>query len=245
MSNAIEFDQVSKKFKRGSLLLKEALVEVFKAKKSEQFWALKEVSFTLPSGSTLGILGPNGSGKSTLLKLIAGVMFPTKGTVTTAGKIAPLIELGAGFHFELTGRENIYINGSILGLKKKIIDERLEEIVKFAELEDFIDVPVKHYSSGMFMRLGFSVATHVDPQILLIDEILAVGDQHFQEKCFTKIREFQNNGVTIVMVTHSPVQVSNFCTHSMVIYNGEIKHFGEVQSGVQLYQNLMQIPTHG
>lgn len=239
MQNAIEFENVSKKFKKGSLLLKEALVEVFKAKKSQQFWALKDITFNLPRGTTLGILGPNGSGKSTLLKLIAQVMFPTRGLVKVNGRVAPLIELGAGFHFELTGRENIYINGSILGLKKRTIDERIESIIDFAELSDFIDVPVKHYSSGMFMRLGFSVATHVDPEILLIDEILAVGDQRFQEKCFAKIREFQNQGVTVILITHSSLQVVKFCNQVMVLQNGELKHYGDVQNGVDLYQQMM------
>ena len=237
--NAIEFDQVSKKFKRGSLLLKEALVQVFKFKKSEQYWALKDISFQVPQGSTLGILGPNGSGKSTMLKLIAEVMYPSTGQIKVIGKIAPLIELGAGFHFELTGRENIYINGSILGLKKKEIDKRVEEIIHFAELENFIDIPIKHYSSGMFMRLGFSVATHVDPDILLIDEILAVGDLPFQEKCFSKMKEFREKGVTMIVVSHSLAQIQQYCDTGLVLWQGEMKYFGPTNEAVSIYQQFL------
>jgi ABC-type polysaccharide/polyol phosphate transport system ATPase subunit len=240
MNNAIEFDQVSKKFKKGSLLLKEALVEAFKAKKKEQFWALTDITFQLPKGSTLGILGPNGSGKSTMLKLIAEVMYPTTGTVKVNGQIAPLIELGAGFHYELTGRENIYINGTILGLKKKEIDNRIDEIIQFAELRDFIDTPVKHYSSGMFMRLGFAVATHVDPDILLIDEILAVGDQPFQEKCFKKMAAFKEAGVTMVVVSHSVEQLKKYCDTGLVLWHGENKFFGSINEAVERYQQLLQ-----
>jgi len=239
MPNAIEFDQVSKKFKKGSLLLKEALVEAFKAKKKEQFWALRDISFNLPKGSTLGILGPNGSGKSTMLKLIAEVMYPSLGKVTVNGKIAPLIELGAGFHAELTGRENIYINGSILGLKKKEIDKRLEEIIAFAELQEFIDTPVKHYSSGMFMRLGFSVATHVDPDILLIDEILAVGDIPFQARCLAKMKTFKEKGVTMVVVSHALATVQEYCDTGLVLWQGENKFFGPISEAVSHYQQLL------
>ena len=239
MSNAIEFLEVSKKFKKGSLLLKEALVEAFKAKKKEQFWALRDISFNLPQGSTLGIIGPNGSGKSTMLKLIAEVMYPTSGFVKVQGKIAPLIELGAGFHYELTGRENIYINGTILGLRKKEIDRRIEEIINFAELQDFIDTPVKHYSSGMFMRLGFAVATHVDPDILLIDEILAVGDIPFQEKCFKKMQSFRERGVTMVVVSHSLTQIKEYCDTGLVLWHGENKYFGPISEAVKAYENLL------
>jgi ABC-type polysaccharide/polyol phosphate transport system ATPase subunit len=238
--NTIEFDKVSKKFNKGALLLKEALVDAFRAKKKEEFWALKDVSFSLPKGSTLGILGPNGSGKSTILKLMAEVMYPTTGKVTVNGKIAPLIELGAGFHFELTGRENIYINGTILGLKKKEIDKRVDEIISFAELQDFIDTPVKHYSSGMFMRLGFSVATHVDPDILLIDEILAVGDLPFQEKCLRKMELFRQNGVTMVVVSHSLVQIKQYCDLGLVIWHGENKFFGPINEAAEKYQELLE-----
>jgi len=239
METAIEVEAVSKKFKKGALLLKEALVDVFKAKKKEEFWALKEVSFSLPKGSTLGILGPNGSGKSTMLKLMAEVMYPTQGKVKVQGRIAPLIELGAGFHAELTGRENVYINGSILGLKKKEIDKRMPEIIEFAELGGFIDTPVKHYSSGMFMRLGFSVATHVDPDILLIDEILAVGDQPFQQKCFEKMRSFKERGVTMVVVSHSLAQIQNHCDWGLVLWHGENKFFGPIDEALSIYQQLL------
>jgi ABC-type polysaccharide/polyol phosphate transport system ATPase subunit len=238
--NAIEFEQVSKKFKKGPLLLKEAMVEAFKAKKKELFWALRDISFQLPKGSTLGILGPNGSGKSTMLKLIAEVMYPSHGQIKVVGKIAPLIELGAGFHYELTGRENIYINGSILGLKRKEIDRRIDEIIRFAELEDFIDTPVKHYSSGMFMRLGFSVATHVDPDILLIDEILAVGDQPFQAKCLKIMTSFRERGITMVIVSHALPALQQFCDLGLVLWHGENKYFGPMEEAVTTYQKLLQ-----
>lgn len=234
--NAIEFRNVSKQYKKGKKLLKEALVEAVKLKRSETFWALEEITFELKRGEALGLLGPNGAGKSTLLKLMAGVTVPTKGEVVVNGVIAPLIELGAGFHFELTGRENIYINGSILGLKQKEIDRRMKEIVSFAGLEEFIDTPIKHYSSGMFMRLGFSVAVHVDPDILLIDEILAVGDAPFQAKCFAKMSEFKHHKVTMVLVSHQVEQMKQFCDKGMVVWEGKQVYFGPIDEAVAFYQ---------
>jgi ABC-2 type transport system ATP-binding protein len=240
MNNVITFERVSKKFKKGPLLLKEALVEVFKTQKSREFWALKDINFTVKAGESIGILGPNGSGKSTLLKLLAGVMQPTEGSVTVVGRIAPLIELGAGFHHELTGRENIYINGAILGLKRAEIEAQLSDIIDFAELEDFIDAPVKHYSSGMFMRLGFSVAVHVKPQILLIDEILAVGDQKFKEKCYARMREFQEQQVTMVLVTHSPGLIEEFCQKGLVLAPGKQVFVGQTGEAVRIYREMMK-----
>lgn len=236
---AIEFKQVSKKYKKGKKLLKEAIVDAVKLKRSETFWAVKDFDFTLEKGEALGLLGPNGAGKSTLLKLMAGVTVPTRGEVRVNGVIAPLIELGAGFHFELTGRENIYINGSILGLKKKEIDRRMNDIIQFAGLEDFIDTPIKHYSSGMFMRLGFSVAVHVDPDILLIDEILAVGDTPFQQKCFAKMQEFKENRVTMVLVSHQMEQVKRFCDKGMVVWEGKQAFYGPINEAVAYYLKLI------
>ncbi len=214
----IKFENVSKRFKLGQkLLLKEALLEMFNFTSSDYFWALKDINFEIKKGETVGIIGHNGSGKSTILKLIAGVMVPTKGRVKVKGKIAPLIELGAGFHPELTGRENIYINGAILGLNRKQIDEKFQEIVDFSELQEFIDTPVKHYSSGMYVRLGFSVAVHVEPDILLVDEVLAVGDTAFQIKCMKKIEEFKKKDVTIIIVSHSMILVRSFCSRAIQI----------------------------
>lgn len=227
-SSVITFKEVSKKFRRGQkLLLKEALIDIFMPGKQEDFWALKDVSFDIKKGETVGIIGNNGSGKSTILKLIAGVMYPTKGEVQVRGRISPLIELGAGFHAELTGRENIYLNGTILGLTRKQIDARFKDIVDFSELGDFIDTPVKHYSSGMYMRLGFSVAVHTDPEILLVDEIFAVGDASFQEKCFRKMEEFKGNKVTIVFVTHDLKTVESFCQKVIYINKGIMEDMGE------------------
>lgn len=235
-NSIISFEEVGKKFRRGQkLLLKEALIDIFMPGKEEDFWALENISFEIKKGETIGIIGNNGSGKSTILKLIAGVMFPSIGLVTVKGRISPLIELGAGFHAELTGRENIYLNGAILGLTKKQIDERFTSIVGFSELSDFIDTPVKHYSSGMYMRLGFSVAVHTDPEILLIDEIFAVGDISFQEKCFKKMEEFKKNNVTIVFVSHNSEIVKSFCERAIYINKGSVEAIGSAKDIVKEY----------
>ena len=201
-------------------------------------WALKDVSFEVKKGETVGIIGPNGAGKSTILKLIAGVTKPTRGKITINGRVSPLIELGAGFHPDLTGRENIYLSGAILGLAKKEIDKKFKEIVDFAELWDFIDQPVKHYSSGMYMRLGFSIAVSIQPEILLIDEILAVGDTAFQEKCLDKMRDFQARGVTIIFVSHSLETVKNFCQRAILLKNGEVKREGKTGAVIADYEKL-------
>ena len=184
------------------------------------FDAVKDVSFEVPKGQMLGLIGRNGSGKSTLLKIIAGVYRPTAGKVQVNGSVAPLIELGAGFHHELTGRENILINGLLLGYSKREMQEREERIIDFAGIGDFIDSPVKQYSSGMYMRLAFSVATEIDPEILLIDEILAVGDAPFRQKCFDRLQAFRDAGKTIVFVTHSMEQVSAHCDRAILIERG-------------------------
>jgi lipopolysaccharide transport system ATP-binding protein len=201
--------------------LREAFAHLFRNQTSyHSFQALKGVSFSIGNGDAMGIVGRNGSGKSTLLKIIAGVYRPTSGQIRVVGKVAPLIELGAGFHGDLTGRENIVLNGLLLGLSKKEIRNREGQILDFAELGDFIDSPVKQYSSGMYMRLAFAVATAVDPDILLIDEILAVGDEAFQQKCLVRINDFRARGKTIVFVSHSAEAVCNLCNRALLLHEG-------------------------
>jgi len=234
----IKFKNVTKKF---SLLsqktFKEFIPALIKGEETKKgFTALDDISFEIQKGETIGIIGPNGSGKSTILKLIAGVMSPTTGTVTTQGKISPLIELGAGMHPELTGRENIYLNGAILGLKRKDIDKNIENIIDFSEIREFINQPVKHYSSGMYMRLAFSIAIHVEPEILLVDEILAVGDTDFQAKCFKKMEEFKAaENVTTVFVSHSLGQVESFCTRVIYLNHHQILFDGDPSKAIQIY----------
>lgn len=200
--------------------------------------ALDSIHFMIKKGESLGILGRNGSGKSTILKLIAGVSTPTKGTIKVCGRVAPLIELGAGFHPELTGRENVYLNGSILGFRKKDMDMLYKKIVDFADLWDFMDQPIKFYSSGMYMRLAFSVAVAETPDILLLDEILAVGDQEFQKKCFLKIEEFQKKGTAIVLVTHNTVQIEQYCNKALLLHHGEQMYFGSATHAVATYAHI-------
>jgi len=234
---AISFNKVNKYFYlQHQKTLKELVDALFKRKKTlERIHALKDVSFTIKKGETVGVIGKNGAGKSTLLKLIAGVSSSTSGSVQVHGKVSPLIELGAGFHSELTGRENIFLNGVILGLKENYIKTKFNEIVEFSEIRKFIDIPVKYYSSGMYMRLAFSVAIFIDPEILLIDEILAVGDMAFQEKCMKKMEEFKKNGVTIVFVSHSMGTVEKFCNRVMYLKEGRIVWDGEVEEGKKRY----------
>lgn len=204
-----------------------------------RFKALSQLNFEIKKGESLGILGKNGSGKSTLLKIIAGVTKPTDGRITIEGRIAPLIELGAGFHPELTGRENVYLNGSILGIRKKEMDRLYHQIVDFAELKDFMNQPVKFYSSGMYMRLAFAVAVAKRPEILLVDEILAVGDLMFQEKCLARIKEFQKQGTTLVLVSHNPGQILNYCQKVLVLDKGKQVFFGEAKEGVKIYEKIL------
>ncbi len=205
------------------------------------FDAVKNVSFEVPKGQMLGLIGRNGSGKSTLLKIIAGVYRPTAGTVQVKGSVAPLIELGAGFHHELTGRENILINGLLMGYSKREMQQREERIIDFADIGDFIDSPVKQYSSGMYMRLAFSVATEIDPEILLIDEILAVGDAPFRQKCFERLQAFRDAGKTIVFVTHSMEQVKAHCDRAILIERGSIMAAGLPREVVSIYENSPEV----
>ena len=239
---AIELVGVSKIYRRYGgrhfSTLKSALLQrsiLRDLQPSETFLALKEVSFSVPKGSTYGVIGRNGSGKSTALKLVAGITKPTSGTVRVEGRISALIELGAGFHPEISGRENVFINGIMLGLTKREIRERFDDIVRFAELEDFIDAPVKTYSSGMYMRLGFAVAIHVDPDVLLVDEVLAVGDEGFTHKCLDKFAEFKRRGKTILLVTHSLGLVERFCDDALWMDAGHMKGMGDPKRLVGAY----------
>ena len=240
-------DQVSKYYKKYSqkhkfLTIKSAFVNrtIFAdLKRDEKFEALKDVSFSVPKGKTLSIIGENGSGKSTLLKILAGISRPTSGQIQTNGRISALIELGAGFHPEISGRENIYINGIIMGLSKKRIQERYEEIVRFAELEEFIENPVKSYSSGMYMRLGFSIAINVDPDILLIDEVLAVGDASFVPKCLDKIFEFKRRGKTIIFVSHDLSTVERISDEVIWLKDGQIEMQGYPKKVVDTYMEYI------
>lgn len=196
---------------------------------------LKDINLDIKKGEVVALIGVNGSGKSTLLKLMTKIIYPNKGKIETNGKLTSLLELGAGFHPDFSGRENIYFNASIFGLTRKEIDNRLNQIIEFSELQDFIDNPVRTYSSGMYMRLAFSVAINVDADILLIDEILSVGDQHFQEKCFRKIEELKQEGKTIVFVTHGMESVRRFCTRAVWLHEGSIKLDGEIEEVVNRY----------
>jgi ABC-2 type transport system ATP-binding protein len=240
MTAAVTVQVVSKRFRRyrqRPTSLKERIIRV--RVNVEELWALNEVSLDVEEGETLGLLGPNGSGKTTLLKVIAGILRPTSGRVTTRGRIAALLALGAGFHLELTGRENVYLNAALLGLSRQDTDRRFDDIVAFAELEDFIDNQVKFYSSGMYVRLGFAVAVHVDPAILLVDEVLAVGDIAFQRKCLDKVEQFQEEGRTIVLVTHAPDQVVRICDRAIVLNQGRIMNEGNPHDVVRDFRMLM------
>ena len=243
MANAIELTRVSKVYRRythrrqfatlKSALLSRSLVRDLKP--DETFAAVRDVSLEVPRGRTLGVIGRNGSGKSTLLKLVAGITKPTAGAVHVNGRISALIELGAGFHPEISGRENVFINGIMLGLSKREIAHRFDEIVEFAELKDFIDAPVKTYSSGMYMRLGFAVAIHVDPEVLLVDEVLAVGDEGFTHKCLDKFAEFKRRGKTILLVTHALGLVERFCDEALWMDAGTMKAIGDPKRVVGAY----------
>jgi ABC-type polysaccharide/polyol phosphate transport system ATPase subunit len=242
-SNAIEVSHATKVYRRFSgrrqfATLKSALLTgslVRDLKPDETFTAVDDVSFEVPAGRTLGIIGRNGSGKSTMLKLVAGITKPSRGTVRVNGRVSALIELGAGFHPEISGRENVFINGIMLGLSKREVARRFDEIVDFAEMGGFIDAPVKTYSSGMYMRLGFAVAIHVDPDVLLVDEVLAVGDEGFTHKCLDKFAEFKRRGKTILLVTHSLGLVERFCDDAIWLDAGRIRDAGDPKRVVDSY----------
>ena len=247
MTPAIELVNASKVYRKYSgrqfATLKSALLQrsiLRELRPSETFAALQDVSFSVPRGSTYGVIGRNGSGKSTALKLVAGITKPTSGSVSVDGRISALIELGAGFHPEISGRENVFINGIMLGLTKREVQARFDDIVDFAELREFIDAPVKTYSSGMYMRLGFAVAIHVDPDVLLIDEVLAVGDEGFTHKCLDKFAEFRRRGKTILLVTHSLSLVERFCDQALWLDGGHARAHGDPRRVVDAYLTAVE-----
>ncbi len=247
----IEFNRVWKKFKKGEKLnsLRDFIPSLFRnallkdannGLKKQEFWALQDVSFEIKRGEVLGIIGPNGAGKSTILKLLSGILRPNKGDLAIRGRLSALIEVTAGFHPDLTGRENVYLNGTILGMKRKEIDKKFDEIVEFSGVKEFIDTPVKRYSSGMFSRLGFSVAAHMDPDIFLVDEVLSVGDIAFQSKCAQKMRELLNGGVTIVLVSHNLVLISSLSKRVILLNKGVIERDSIPEDVIPFYEELIQ-----
>jgi lipopolysaccharide transport system ATP-binding protein len=205
----------------------------------EEFWALKDINFEIKQGDRVGIIGRNGAGKSTLLKILSRITEPTSGRIEITGRVASLLEVGTGFHPELTGRENIFLNGAILGMTRAEIKKKFDEIVDFAEIEKFLDTPVKRYSSGMYVRLAFAVAAHLEPEILIVDEVLAVGDAQFQKKCLGKMEEVGKEGRTVLFVSHNMAAVSKLCESGMLLENGRLKKGGEIESCVETYMNLM------
>ena len=239
---AIIVDNVSMKFnlsKEKVDSLKDYIIKSIKKEiKYNEFWALQNVSFTVEKGDRVGILGLNGAGKSTLLKVIAGVFRPTEGSVTKHGKMVPLLELGAGFDQQYTGKENIYLYGAMLGYSKEFIDEKYDEIVKFSELKDFIDVPIKNYSSGMKSRLGFSIATVVSPKILILDEVLSVGDAKFRKKSEKKVLSMFDSGVTVLFVSHSLAQVQRICNKAMILEKGKLIAYGDIDTISKQYEKM-------
>jgi ABC-2 type transport system ATP-binding protein len=239
---AVQIDHVSKKFrlyKERNQSLKSAIM---RGRKSvhEDFWALKDISFDINKGETFGLVGDNGSGKSTLLKCMAQILYPDKGSIAMQGRVAALLEVGSGFHPELSGRENIFLNGSILGMAKQEIVKKFDSIVDFSGVSEFIDQPVKNYSSGMYVRLGFSVAIHVDPDILLVDEVLAVGDETFQQKCADKFVEFRREGKTVIIVSHALGTMMTMCDRLAWLNHGELQTVGEPESVVAAYRGAAQ-----
>jgi ABC-2 type transport system ATP-binding protein/lipopolysaccharide transport system ATP-binding protein len=240
-AGSILIERASRRFRvypQSSRTLKELLVARRRAQGTD-VWALRNVSLGVAPGEAVGLVGRNGSGKTTLLRLIAGIIKPTSGTVVVTGRVGSLLELGAGFHPEFSGRENVYLNGAILGLKREAIRRHMDEIVAFAELERFIDVPVRTYSSGMYMRLGFAIAAHLDVEVLLLDEVFAVGDEEFQRKCFGKIFEFKQRGGTIVFVSHDASAVDRLCERAVLLRNGELAFDGPTREAITQYHRLL------
>lgn len=234
---------MDKKYKRLTESITNAITHPIQAikrasAKKEEFWALKNVSFTVEKGDAIGIIGRNGAGKSTLLKILAQITYPTEGEVVLHGRVGSLLEVGTGFHPELTGRENIYLNGAILGMKKKEIENKFEKIVKFAETEKFLDTPVKHYSSGMYVRLAFAVAAHMEPEILIVDEVLAVGDAQFQKKCLGKMKDVANEERTVLFVSHNLQAVSQLCSRTILLDRGGLIKDGPTQEILNTYTTM-------
>lgn len=242
MTAAIELHGVAKRYwqlQDRAMLLKSLIP--FRRQDHKELWAVRDMTASVQPGETVGILGRNGAGKTTLLRLLAGVSRPTEGRLTVRGRIAPLISVGVGFHQEMSGRENILVSGSLLGLKRQEVAARLDQIVDFAELSDFIDTPVKFYSSGMFMRLGFSVASHVEPDVMLVDEVLAVGDIAFQLKCLDRMRELQEQGTTIVLVSHSMGAIRLLCPRTLLVRKGRLEFDGDTETAISRHHELLSI----
>ena len=239
---AVRVNNVSKKFRMYHERNQTLKSTIMRGRRSvhEDFWALKDVTFDVPQGSTFGLIGSNGSGKSTLLKCLASIYFPNEGTISHKGKLAAMLEVGSGFHAELSGRDNIFLNGSILGMSKKDITSKFDEIVDFSGVEQFIDQPVKNYSSGMFVRLGFAIAINVNPDILVVDEVLAVGDQEFQDKCYQKFQDLREAGRTVILVSHSMDTVERMCDRAAWISGGTLQAVGDAQTTIQAYKDSLR-----
>ena len=242
MEYSVEVEHVSMRFNLARERvdnLKEWVVRrlKFNVNPIDEFWALRDISFKIPKGDSFALIGANGSGKSTLLKIISGILTPTAGSVKIKGSIAPLIELGAGFDMDLTGRENIFLNGAVLGHSRKLMMEKYDEIIEFSELKQFEDVPVKNYSSGMLARLGFSIATMVKPDIFVVDEILAVGDQAFQQKCHNRMGQMMSDGTTVILVSHSEADVMRVCKHAAWINKSNLMFVGKAKEALDRYNN--------
>lgn len=245
IETAVQVDGVSKRFRlyqERNQTLKAALMRG-RTSVYEDFWALRDVSFDVPRGSTFGLIGSNGSGKSTLLKCLANIYYPNEGSISHFGKVAAMLEVGSGFHGELSGRDNIFLNGSILGMSKKQIIAKFDEIVEFSGVEQFIDQPVKNYSSGMYVRLGFAIAVNVNPDILVVDEVLAVGDQEFQEKCYRKFEDFKADGKTVILVSHSMGTVESMCDQVAWLDHGRLQAVGD--SGPTIAKYLKSLMPNG
>jgi len=220
----------------------ENIIGLFSGNKGyEEFWALKDVSFTVKRGETFGVIGPNGSGKSTLLKMLAGVLYPDSGRIKVNGKVAPFLELGVGFQPELTAKDNVYLYGSVMGLTRKEVDKKYEEIMEFAELKRFENMKLRNFSSGMYVRLAFSVAIQTDPDILLLDEVLAVGDEHFQKKCMEKMEEIRKSGKTIIFVSHALESVKSLCSKSILLSHGDIIDMGNTGMVIESYHKMNKL----
>lgn len=245
MRDSVTVEHISKKYDIGKLQMdtnfREALVRfvenIFSRNRENkvEIWALKDVSFSVKQGEIVGLIGRNGAGKSTLLKILSRITYPTSGKINIRGRVGSLLEVGTGFHEELTGRENVYLNGSILGMTKKEVKSKLDEIVSFADVEKFMETPIKHYSSGMRMRLGFSVAAHLDTDVLFVDEVLSVGDASFQAKCMGKMKELRDSGRTLMVVSHTMATVETLCPRSLLIDNGELRHDGCTKDVIKSY----------
>ena len=246
MSTAIELQRIGKRYwqlSEQAMLLK-SLVPLTRPKRTE-LWAVREVTASIGQGETIGVLGGNGAGKTTLLRLLAGVTRPTSGRARIRGRVAPLISVGVGFHHEMSGRENVYVNGMLLGLTREEVTRRFDAIIEFAELTEFIDTPVKFYSSGMYMRLGFAVAAHVDPDVLLVDEVLAVGDVAFQLKCIEHMRRLQEDGTTIVIVSHSMHAIRLLCPRALLLRKGRLEFDGDAETAISRHHELLTVDASG